>query len=234
MDSPKIMAAREALTLVRSGMRLGLGTGSTASEFVKLLGEALATGKLKDVRCTATSEQTEALAKMLNIPIYSLRDVAPLDLAVDGADEIDDQLRLIKGRGGALLREKIVEQQARRFVVIADESKIVPRLGVGPLPVEVTPFALEVLVRRFTELHFQPVQRMKDGGPRITDEGNRILDLRVPQDRDIADFVAEIRSYAGVVDTGFFPVEATEAIIAGPNGIRLIPRPVSSLPLFVR
>jgi ribose 5-phosphate isomerase A len=234
MESPKILAAREALSLVRSGMRVGLGTGTTANEFVKLLGEELATGRLKDVRCTSTSEQTASLAKMLNIPIYKLADVAPLDLAVDGADEIDRQLRLIKGRGGALLREKIVEQQATRFVVIADDSKLVERLGTGPLPVEVTPFALDVLQARFTELDFQPVLRMRDGMPRVTDEGHRILDLRVPQDRDIADFVAELRSYAGVIDTGFFPHEATEAIIAGPDGIRLIPRPVSSRRLFAR
>jgi ribose 5-phosphate isomerase A len=234
MESPKILAAREALGLVRSGMRVGLGTGSTASEFVKLLGQALATRQLKDVRCTATSDQTEALAKMLNIPVFKLAEIAPLDLAVDGADEIDDRLRLIKGRGGALLREKIVEQQARRFVVIADESKIVPRLGVGPLPVEVTTFALEVLQARFTELEFAPVLRMVDGVPRVTDEGNRILDLRVPQDRDIADFVAEVRSYAGVLDTGFFPTEASEAIIAGPDGIRLMPRPVPPVQLFSR
>lgn len=234
MENPKRLAAREALSMVRSGMRLGLGTGTTASEFVKLLGEALATHQLKDLRCTATSEQTAALAKTLNIPIYKLAEVAPLDLAVDGADEIDDHLRLIKGRGGALLREKIVEQQARRFVVIADESKVVKRLGVGPLPVEVTPFALEVLQARFEELEFQPVLRMRDGSPRATDEGHRILDLRVPQDRDIDDFVAEIRACAGVVDTGFFPNEATEAIIAGPAGIRLMPRPVSPFRPFSR
>ena len=233
MESPKIQAAREALTIVRNGMRLGLGTGTTASEFVKLLGEKLATGELKDVRCTSTSEQTEALARMLNIPIYKLSEIAPLDVAIDGADEIDSQLRLIKGRGGALLREKIVEQQARRFVVIADESKIVQRLGVGPLPVEVTPFALEVLQRTFKELKFEPVVRMRDGAIRITDEGHRILDVRIPQDRDIADVVKEIRSYAGVVETGFFPTEATEAIIAGTDGIRLMPRPVPA-PLFVR
>ena len=171
---------------------------------------------------------------MLNIPIYKLAEVAPLDLAVDGADEIDERLRLIKGRGGALLREKIVEQQARRFVVIADESKIVKRLGAGPLPVEVTAFALEVLQARFAELAFQPVLRMRDGVPRVTDEGNRILDLRVPQDLDIADFVAEVRAFAGVVDTGFFPTEATEAIIAGADGIRLMARPVGPVPPFAR
>ena len=141
MSDMKAAAAREALLEVRSGMRLGLGTGSTATEFVKLLGEALRSGALKDIRCTSTSEQTETLARSLEIPMFALAEVAPLDLAIDGADEIDSRLRLIKGRGGALLREKIVEQQAKRFIVIADESKIVARLGLGTLPIEVTPFA---------------------------------------------------------------------------------------------
>ncbi len=224
MDNPKVLAAREALREVRSGMRIGLGTGSTASEFVKLLGEALATAQLKDLRCTSTSDQTEALARMLNIPMFKLAEVAPLDIAIDGADEIDARLRLIKGRGGALLREKIVGQQARRFVVIADESKIVDKLGVGPLPVEVTPFAREVLERRFSELALDPVLRLRDGSPRITDERNVILDVRVPHGRDIADVVSEIRRYAGVVETGFFPDEASEAIIAGASGTRRMTR----------
>ncbi|MGZ8854021.1 MAG: ribose 5-phosphate isomerase A, partial [Thermoanaerobaculia bacterium] len=117
----KVAAAREALSDVRSGMKLGLGTGSTASELVRLLGAALQSGALRDLRCTSTSEQTAELARSLGIEIFPLAKVAPLDLAIDGADEIDAQLRLIKGRGGALLREKIVEQQARRFIVIADE-----------------------------------------------------------------------------------------------------------------
>lgn len=221
----KVEAARAALHEVRSGMSLGLGTGSTATEFVKLLGESLRNGSLRDVRCTCTSENTEALAKQENVPTFRLFDIVPLDIAVDGTDEIDANLRLIKGRGGALLREKIVEQQARRFIVIADESKVVDRLGVGVLPVEVTPFALEVLQRRFDEMGLSPVLRMRDGSPRITDEGHRILDVMVPSGADIADVVARMREHAGVVETGFFPHEATEAIIAGADGIRRMTRP---------
>jgi len=220
----KIEAARAALQEVRSGMTLGLGTGSTAAELVKLLGDALRDGTLRDIRCTCTSEQTAEQARSLAIPIFDLPQVVPIDLAIDGADEIDAALRLIKGRGGALLREKIVEQQARRFIVIADESKVVDRLGAGVLPVEVTPFALEVLQRRFAGMALSPVLRMRDGAPRITDEGHRILDITVPPDRDIADVVAGIREHAGVVETGFFPTEATEAIIAGETGIRRMRR----------
>jgi ribose 5-phosphate isomerase A len=221
----KIAAAREALTEIRSGMRLGLGTGSTAKELVRLLAEALSSGALSDLRCTTTSSATEEQARSLGVPTFPLHEIAPLDLAIDGADEIDSRLRLIKGRGGALLREKIVEQAAQRFLVIADESKVVERLGVGVLPVEVTPFALDVLTARFTKMGLVPVLRMSDGAPRVTDEGHRLLDLRVPEGRDIADIVELIREQAGVVETGFFPREATEAIIAGTAGIRRMKRP---------
>jgi ribose 5-phosphate isomerase A len=224
-ENLKIEAARAALAEVRSGMALGLGTGTTANEFVKLLAESLKKGDLRDIRCTCTSEKTEALARSLGVPTFSLSEIVPLDLAVDGADEIDAQLRLIKGRGGALLREKIVEQQAKRFIVIADETKLVEKLGVGVLPVEVTPFALEVLTRRFTEMRLDPVLRLADGAPRVTDEGHRILDVRVPGSADIADVVARIREHAGVVETGFFPHEATEAILAGSNGLKRMARP---------
>ena len=201
-------------------MSLGLGTGSTAKEFITLLGEALARGDLRDIRCTCTSKQTEDQAGPLGIPLFPLAEISPLDLAVDGADEIDARLRLIKGRGGALLREKIVEQQAKRFIVIADESKIVERLGVGVLPVEVTPFARDVLEERFSMMGLAPVLRLRDGQPRITDEGHLILDVRVPETIDIADVVADIRKLAGVVETGFFPTEATEALIATSDGVR--------------
>lgn len=224
----KVAAAREALREVRSGMRLGLGTGSTAHEFVNLLGDALKSGSLRDVRCTSTSEKTEKQARSLDIPMFPLAEVAPLDLAVDGADEIDADLRLIKGRGGALLREKIVEQQAKRFIVIADDSKIVARLGVGTLPVEVTPFALEVLRARFDAMGLQPSLRMMDGAVRITDEGHRILDVRVPAGEDIGDLVSRLRQLAGVVETGFFPTEASEAIIASATGVRRMSRPSSA------
>jgi ribose 5-phosphate isomerase A len=220
----KIAAARAALGEVKSGMALGLGTGSTAEQFVKLLGEALASGAIRNLRCTSTSQKTEDQARSLNIPIEPLATIAPLDLAVDGADEIDGILRLIKGRGGALLREKIVEQSSKRFIVIADESKLVERLGVGPLPVEVTPFALEVLQKRFEEMSLQPQLRMRDGAPRVTDEGHRILDVRIPPYDDIGNIVAQIREHAGVVETGYFPREATEAIIATASGIRRMHR----------
>jgi ribose 5-phosphate isomerase A len=220
----KIEAAQAALEEVRSGMSLGLGTGSTAAEFVRLLGAALREGKLQDIRSTCTSEQTEEQARSESIPTFRLEEIAPLDLAIDGADEIDASLRLIKGRGGALLREKIVEQQARRFIVIADETKVVDRLGDGTLPVEVTPFALPVIEQRFAEMGLKPELRMRDGAPRVTDEGNRILDIRVPPERDIAAVVEEISLLAGVVETGFFPTEATEAIIAGPDGLRRVRR----------
>jgi ribose 5-phosphate isomerase A len=220
----KIAAARAALGEVKSGMTLGLGTGSTAEEFVRLLGEALASKALHGLRCTCTSNKTEELARSLGIPIHALAEIAPLDLAIDGADEIDAQLRLIKGRGGALLREKIVEQAAQRFIVIADESKLVQRLGVGVLPVEVTPFAREVLQRRFAAMDLSPVLRTRDGQPRVTDEGHQIVDLRVPHDQDIADVVTRIRELAGVVETGFFAHEATEAIIATSAGIRRLKR----------
>ncbi len=216
----KIAAAREALASVRNGMTLGLGTGSTSVEFVKLLGDA----NFRDIRCTCTSNKTEELARSLGIPIFALAEIAPLDLAIDGADEIDAKLRLIKGRGGALLREKIVEQQARHFIVIADESKIVERLGAGVLPVEVTPFALDVLTARFITMGLSPKLRMLDGAVRVTDEGHRILDVRVPQHEDIAETVAKIREHAGVVETGFFPTEAREAIIAGSGAVRRMTR----------
>lgn len=220
----KIDAARAALERVESGMRLGLGTGSTAEEFVRLLGERLANGGLHEVRCVCTSARTEELARSLGVPVASLSELAPLDLTVDGADEIDPALRLIKGRGGAMLREKIVEQASRRFVVIADEAKLVERLGAGPLPVEVIPLAVDVLRLRFEARGLRPELRKSAGNPFMTDEGNRILDIRVPRERDIADVIDEVRRNAGVVETGFFPDEASEAIIASAGGVRVMRR----------
>lgn len=211
----KIAAARAALESVRAGMTLGLGSGSTAEEFVRLLG---ASPLAREVRCTCTSKKTEQLAQSLGIATFPLADVAPLDVAIDGADEIDPRLRLIKGHGGALLREKIVEQQAKRFIVIADESKLVERLGARVLPVEITPFALDVLMMRLDDL----APKLRDNF--TTDEGHVIVDVRVPTSEDIAIVVARIRRHAGVVDTGFFPDEATDAIIATANGIQKLTR----------
>jgi ribose 5-phosphate isomerase A len=216
----KIEAAREALTAIRDGMVVGLGTGSTAEEFVRLLAQSLKSGQLRGISGICTSRRTEELARRLEIPITTMEELERVDVAVDGADEIDPDLRLIKGRGGALLREKVVEQAAGKFIVIADHTKEVTRLGVGPLPVAIACFAEHLLQKRFTSLSLEPKLRSDDGKPFVTDDGHYIFDVRVPATADIAEIVAGIEIFAGVVETGFFPDEASEVIIAAPNGIR--------------
>lgn len=217
--SLKREAAAAALTHVRSGMKLGLGTGSTAAVFVQLLAERLRLGELRDIETVSTSQATEALARSEGISCRTLAEVGRLDLTIDGADEIDEDLRLIKGRGGALLREKIVEQNSDRFIVIADESKRVARLGVGSLPIEVVRFATDLLFDRWSRAAIACSLRMSGEAPLLTDEGHHIIDVMVPPTGDIADFVASLRSQAGVVETGFFPNEATAAVLAGASGI---------------
>lgn len=221
----KIDAAAEALKEVRSGMTLGLGTGSTAREFVRLLGEKIATGELSSIRALCTSLETERQAAGCGVEILEPKQLPKIALAVDGADEIDPALRLVKGLGGALLREKIVEQASERFIVIADETKLVERLGRGVLPVEVTRFAMPLLEERFRTMGIDPKLRSKNGETFVTDEQHLILDVRLPAGRDMADLVDELRRFAGVVDTGFFPFEATEAIVATPTGPRRLLRP---------
>lgn len=220
----KKAAAKAALAEVDSGMTLGLGTGSTAAEFVRLLGACLASGTLRNVRGVCTSEETERLAGSLAIPTVDLAEVTTIDLAVDGADEIDPQLRLIKGRGGALLREKIIEQAARHFIVIADHSKLVNRLGRVPLPVEVVRFASERFVQRWKEEGLTVALRMNDGVPFTTDEGHHIIDVNIPPAVDPADLHDALRKRAGVVETGFFAAEASAAFISTPDGIKTLSR----------
>ena len=216
-------AAESAVSEIQTGMIVGLGTGSTATFATSALGKRIQQG-LKIIGIP-TSTQTEAQAKSLGIPLSTLDEYQDIDLTIDGADEVErSTLNLIKGYGGALLREKIVEQQARRFIVIADESKIVERLGTGVLPVEVTPFARDVLEKRFAAMGLAPALRLRDGQPRITDEGHLILDVLVPAQTDIAETVEAIRALAGVVETGFFPTEATEALIATSQGVRRMTR----------
>jgi ribose 5-phosphate isomerase A len=221
----KVAAAAEALREVRSGMTLGLGTGSTARELVRLLGEKLASGELRDISALCTSVETEKQASACGVRILTPDALPKMAIAIDGADEIDPQLRLVKGLGGALLREKIVEQAADRFIVIADYTKIVDRLGKGVLPVEVVRFASPMLEDRFRAMGLEPVLRAKNGATFVTDEGHWILDIKVPANRDIADLVDELRRHAGVVDTGFFPFEAHEAIVATPDGPKRMTRP---------
>lgn len=223
-SSGKTAAAAAALEHVASGMTLGLGTGSTAAIFVRLLGNALRNGKLHDVRGVCTSRETASLASQLGIPLLEFDEAETIDLAVDGADEIDPQLRLIKGRGGALLREKIVEQSARHFIVIADESKLVNRLGGVPLPVEVVPFASARYAVRWRQEGLTLELRTSEGSPFVTDEGNHILDVNVPPAVAVNELHDALRRRAGVVETGYFASEASAAFVGTSDGIRTLSR----------
>ena len=220
-------AARRALDLVVPGMRLGLGTGSTARHFVDLLGEKVAGGL--NVRCVATSEATLKQAEALGIPMTTLDEMPELDLTVDGADEIDPELRLIKGGGGALLREKIVAAATRSMVVIADASKLVPRLGAFPLPVEVVPFGLTP-IRRHIEKTFESLGLSGDlvmrGGasPFVTDGGHFILDCRLGAIPDAERLAAALSAVPGVVEHGLFIGYARAAFVAGADSVQALGR----------
>ena len=226
-DDQKFRAAEAAMAEVRSGMRLGLGTGSTARHFVDLVGRAVADGL--DVLCVPTSEVTAAQARGLGIPLTDLETTPELDLTVDGADEIGPGLALIKGGGGALLREKIVAAASKRMIVIADAGKHVETLGRFPLPVEVNHFGLGVTAAAIGAvmadfnaegaLH----RRLKaDGTPFVTDGGHAILDAffgRIPQPEALARALVDI---PGVVEHGLFIGLCRRAYVAGPAGVDVL------------
>jgi ribose 5-phosphate isomerase A len=226
MDDMKRAAAAAALELVENGMRLGLGTGSTASRFVDLLGARVAAG-LK-VLCVPTSERTRLQAEALGIPLTTLEETPELDLTVDGADEMDSRLDLIKGGGGALLREKIVAVASRRMVVIADSSKWVDRLGAFPLPVEVNLFGLGATARQVEKACAAagapgPVRRRlkADGAPFVTDGGHGILDCAIGPIPDARELQHRLLLIPGVVETGLFIGICERAFVAGPDGVAL-------------
>jgi len=214
---------------VRSGMRLGLGTGSTAARMLDALGERLASGALTEIAGVPTSAATATRCGELGIPLVTLDDVGELDLVIDGADEIDPQLDLIKGLGGAHLREKVVAAASREMVVVADETKLVDRLGRrAPLPVEVIPFALPVAERLLRVLGWQPELRVDGDGPFTTDEGNRILHCRREEWLDPPALAADISEVPGVVAHGFFLGYASVAVVATRDGVRVIARPAAA------
>jgi ribose 5-phosphate isomerase A len=223
-DGQKRAAAARALDYVEPGMTLGLGTGSTAAHLVDLLGQKVAAGF--DIRCVPTSEVTAAQARGLGIPLTSLDEVPLLDVTIDGADELDSHLRLIKGGGGALLREKIVATVSERMIVIADASKLVSVLGKYPLPVEVVPFGL-MSTRLLLSEHAREagctgeitLRMAKDSTPFKTDSGNLILDCAFGKIEDAETLDAMLKMIPGVVENGLFLDIAWKAIIAGPNGI---------------
>lgn len=223
----KGLAGAAAAESVTSGMRLGLGTGSTIAHFLRALAERIDSGAVTDVVGVATSERTEDQARELGIPLGSLTDTGVLDLAVDGADEVDPSLDLIKGLGGALLREKMVVQASRRFLVIADDRKRVTTLGtVAPLPVEVVPFEYASHFSWLAAMGCEPaLRRTDDGDPYRTDNGNFMIHCRFPD--GIADpgaLEGRLAGRAGIVDTGLFLGVATEAIIASAEGIQRMSR----------
>ena len=223
LEQLKREAARCALDEVRDGMLLGLGSGSTAAHFVELLGERVQTGQLSRICGVPTSEKTARRARELGIPLTTLAQSHHLDLAVDGADEVDPELNLIKGLGKALLREKIVEIHAGRFLVIVDETKLSPRLGTrSPLPVELVPYEVEATRRWLETLGCRAEMWLDETGtPYVTDNGNYLA--RCWFSEGIADPQALARRLAdrpGVVEHGLFLGMATTVIVAGAAGIQ--------------
>lgn len=224
----KIKAAEAALEHVTSGMRLGIGTGSTAEEFIRLLAKKVAAGLV--VTGVPTSERSAALCRELGVPLATLDELPELDLAIDGTDEIDPDFSLIKGGGGALLREKIVAAASAKMLVIADESKLVDHLGKFPLPIEVNFFGLKA-----TKIAIEnaakalglagPVNlREKDGQNFVTDGGHLILDASFGLIRDAFALSHALHAIPGVVEHGLFLNMATTAVIAGAGGIRTLER----------
>jgi len=225
VEDLKRAAAARAVEFIESGTAIGLGTGSTVRPLLELLAERLRARLLTDVVAVPTSADTEQRCRALGIPLVTLEEHPVLSLVIDGADEVGPRLALIKGGGGALLREKVVATAAKRFVVVADESKLVRRLGTRvPLPVEVIPFGWSGPLAFFASLGAEPVlRRGPDGAPVVTDNGNYLVDCRFP--RGIADPAALARALArrtGVVEDGLFLRLARVAVVAGARGVRLL------------
>jgi ribose 5-phosphate isomerase A len=229
-EAYKRAAAARAVELVRPGMRLGLGTGSTAQAFVELLAQRVKAGL--DVVAVPTSEATRALAAKLGIALTTLDETPELDLTIDGADEIGPDLALIKGGGGALLREKIVASASATMVVIADASKLVAALGRFPLPVEIAPFGATA-TRRAVEAAAAAagcpgpakLRLAQNGHAFVTDGGHWLLDAQLQRIADPQALAVRLAAVPGVMEHGLFIGLARTAILAGPDGVRLIERP---------
>lgn len=224
-DEQKLAVAAKALEQVRDGMKLGLGTGSTAAHFVDLLGDRVRGGL--NVLCVPTSEATRAQAASLNIPLTTLDETPELDLTIDGADEVDPALRLIKGGGGALLREKIVASASTRMTVIVDASKVVETLGAFPLPIEVNRFgyraSLDAIQKTGRACGCEGELRLRqtgEGQPFITDSGQYIVDCHFGKIYDPDKLAVGLSAIPGVMEHGLFIGIATECLVAGSGGVR--------------
>ena len=225
-DELKRMAAHRAVEEVQSGMVLGLGTGSTATYAIQRIGELWRRGSLVDLVCVPTSRQTAALAGGLGLPLGSIESHPRLDLAIDGADEVDPELDLIKGLGGALLWEKRVESAADRLIIIVDEGKLVERLGQkSPLPVEVTVAAWKTLLPWLESLGCEPQLRGGAEAPYITDNGNAIVDCRFADGISDANSLAvELDGHPDVTAHGLFLGMASSVVVARGLGVRVLER----------
>jgi ribose 5-phosphate isomerase A len=224
-ESQKRAAAERAVALIESGMRVGLGTGSTARHVVDLLAARLHAGDLTDIIGVPTSRTTEDQARALNVPLATLDEVNSLDLCIDGADEVDPRLELIKGLGGALLWEKIVARASARLVIVADDSKDVDRLGTrSPVPVEVAPFGWRTHLAAMQEAGGRPVLRVADADdtPFITDGGHYIIDLHFADGIvDARALETALRARAGVIETGLFLGMADTVVTATAAGVSI-------------
>lgn len=218
-EMKKIVAETAVDTYVKDGMNVGLGTGSTAYYAIKRIGQLVTENGYK-LTCVATSVQSEELAKECGITVVDIDDVDKLDVTIDGADEVDPKMNLVKGLGGALLREKIVAAATVKEIIVADESKLVPKLGTkAPLPVEVLRFGNKHTSFGLRRQRCEPVLRMRDGKPFITDGGNYIYDCRFPEGIDNPFFVeSRIDVIPGVVENGLFLNTAFEVLICDTEG----------------
>jgi len=218
IEYAKELAAKKSLDFIEDGMVIGLGTGSTATRFIELLGERVKRG-LK-IRGIPTSKTSKELAQSLSIPVTDLQQCPEIDVAIDGADEIGPGLALIKGGGGALLHEKIIASASKRFIVIADSSKVVTHLGKVPLPVEVIPSASPVVARKLAQFVLRStIRRLKNGSEFITEEGNLILDCECGEIQDPDALAASIRKIVGVVEHGLFLHMAERALVSDGVGV---------------
>lgn len=226
INALKKAAAEKAVEQVRSGMIVGLGTGSTTYYAIVKIGELCQAGQLSDMVGVPTSEETAKKARVYGIPLATLDEHPVLDLVIDGADEVDPHLNLIKGLGGALLREKMVVTAAKAFIVIVDESKLVAKLGTrAPLPVEVVQFGWKTQARWLENLGCIPKPRGGEAQPYVTDNGNYIIDCVFPHGiDDPVSLAAVLRDRVGVVEHGLFLGMARQVIVAEADGVRLLDR----------
>jgi len=223
----KQQAAHRALDYLREGMVVGLGTGTTTNYFIEFLGERIRSGGLRDLLGVPTSQACAQLALSQGIPLTTLADHPHLDLAVDGADEVDPSLNLIKGMGLALLREKIIETHARLFLVIVDETKLVPRLGThSPLPVEIVPFEAAEHVRWLNSLDCRAeMWYEKDGSPTVTDNGNYYVSCQFMDGiSDPHPLACKLAMHPGIVEHGLFLDMTVQVVVAGMEGVRILER----------